>query len=141
MVCTGHYTSLLLVLFYPQPSCTHPAPHTASGPASVVFQEKFLPPLLIFGDQPDHRDLEDGDVQLCFGRMLPVLLDMWNFCKRVYTVVQSLMQQLASLYSPKHKKKSPLTAYQAVHFQPVWGALAEALGVLIAFDEVCGACT
>lgn len=59
-----------------------------------------------------------------------------NLCDRVAGVVRHLIQQLASLYSPKYKKKSPLTAYQAVHFQPVWAALADALGLLITIDEV-----
>lgn len=47
-----------------------------TSPACPASQ--IIPPLLVFGEQPDGKDLEDGDVQLCFGRVLPLLLATWG---------------------------------------------------------------
>eukprot|EP01012_Entosiphon_sulcatum_P015126 TRINITY_DN2013_c3_g2_i1.p1 TRINITY_DN2013_c3_g2~~TRINITY_DN2013_c3_g2_i1.p1 ORF type:complete len:1175 (-),score=403.67 TRINITY_DN2013_c3_g2_i1:71-3595(-) len=98
--------------------------------------EKLIPPLLLFGESSENRELQESDKQLYFGRILPLLLDLWNFCERTYVVVQNLMRQLASLYSDRQKKKNQLSTYLNVYFSPIWLALADSLGVLIRLDEI-----
>jgi WASH complex subunit 7 len=78
-------------------------------------------------------------MQLQFGRSLPFLMDLWNYCERVGILVKNVVQQLASIYSKFNKsnqERTPLLVFQFVHFQVVYSSLAELFGVLITMDEM-----
>ena len=64
-------------------------------------------------------------------------MDLWNFCERVNTTVQNVIQELAKIYNAKNsKKQGELASYLNVHFLPVYASLSEVLGVMITLDEM-----
>eukprot|EP01059_Diplonema_ambulator_P024279 TRINITY_DN4016_c0_g1_i1.p1 TRINITY_DN4016_c0_g1~~TRINITY_DN4016_c0_g1_i1.p1 ORF type:complete len:1189 (+),score=499.89 TRINITY_DN4016_c0_g1_i1:80-3646(+) len=100
---------------------------------------RLLPALSTFGENPSDRDLEDGEMQLSFGRMLPLFLDLWTFCDRSYNVIENIVKQLASIYNDRNRKnpeKKGLAAYQNTHLTTVWVAMADLMRVLITLDQV-----
>jgi WASH complex subunit 7 len=92
--------------------------------------------LSVFGDATNEQ-AEEGEKQLQLGRGIPLLMDLWNFCERVNSVVQNVVQQLAAIYNAKNiKNQSGMTGYQNVHFLPVYVSLSDLLGVMITLDEM-----
>ncbi|KAF0974433.1 hypothetical protein FDP41_006465 [Naegleria fowleri] len=91
------------------------------------------------------QDELDGEKQLQFGRAIPLLMDLWNFCARSNYVVKSTIHQLASLFCEANTNDKNLSTYlggpggsqnQWCHFERVFESLSELLGVLITLDEV-----
>lgn len=100
---------------------------------------KIFPALSTYGEQPEGKSMRDGELQLTFGRMLPLFMDMWTFVDRTYNVVENIIRQLASIYSDRNRRRPErkgLAAYQAVHFFDVWRAVGDLLGTLITLDEM-----
>ncbi|KAJ9449113.1 WASH complex subunit 7-like protein [Diplonema papillatum] len=100
---------------------------------------RLLPALSTFGEQPENKDQEDGEVQLSFGRMLPLFLDLWTFCDRSYKVIENIVRQLASIYNDRNRKRpnrKGLAAYSSSHFTQLWVAMLELMTVLITFDQM-----
>ncbi|XP_011270327.1 hypothetical protein CAOG_08707, partial [Capsaspora owczarzaki ATCC 30864] len=62
-------------------------------------ETKFYNVLLMYGETFEHTKLEEGDVQLKIGRLLPLLQDLSNFVTRVQDVVKNTVQQLGALYT------------------------------------------
>jgi WASH complex subunit 7 len=101
-----------------------------------LAEEKIYPPLSIFGDSVNEQ-LEEGEKQLMFGRSIPLLMDVWNYCERVNAVVTNVVRQLASIYNIKNTKtRNGLNSYLNVHFLPVYASLADLLSVMITLDEI-----
>lgn len=83
-------------------------------------------------------DIEDGaaegDAQVNFGKILPLLIELSEFVKRAYLVTKNTIQQLASLYHSHQKLYS--TSFKNVHLYSVLDNLGELLTVLITLDEI-----
>eukprot|EP01063_Lacrimia_lanifica_P036975 TRINITY_DN7468_c0_g2_i1.p1 TRINITY_DN7468_c0_g2~~TRINITY_DN7468_c0_g2_i1.p1 ORF type:complete len:1229 (+),score=555.07 TRINITY_DN7468_c0_g2_i1:65-3688(+) len=100
---------------------------------------RLIPALTLFGEKPTEAEQEDGEVQLEFGRCLPVLLDTWTFCDRAYKVIENIIQQLASLYNDKNRKRTDrkgLAAYQYSHLTTVWMSIVDLMSILMGFDQI-----
>ncbi|KAL9652394.1 hypothetical protein ABK040_012049 [Willaertia magna] len=95
-------------------------------------------PLSIFGIQVEEEEDLEGEKQLQFGRAIPLLMDLWNFCARCNLVVKHTIQQLASLYNPQMLKDKQLSTFSSgvVHLDIVYQTLGNLLTVLITLDEI-----
>ncbi|EFC45800.1 hypothetical protein NAEGRDRAFT_36287 [Naegleria gruberi] len=112
---------------------------------STFAKQHFFPALSLFGVTVQDQDELDGEKQLQFGRAIPLLMDLWNFCARSNYVVKSTIQQLASLFCDTNVNDKNLATYlggpggsqsQYSHFERVYETLGELLGVLITLDEI-----
>jgi len=99
-----------------------------------IAREKFYTPFLLFGQETDNPDPEEGEAQQQIGRMLPFLLDLSNFVNRAYAVVRNYVHQLASLYYAKEKLYQ--NSFKNVHFGSVFYTLGELLTCMVTLDEV-----
>ena len=114
---------------------------------STFAKQHFFPTLSLFGVAVQEQEELDGEKQLQFGRAIPLLMDLWNFCARSNFVVKSTIHQLASLYTETNSNNKNLSTYlggpggastpsQWCHFDRVFESLSELLGVLITLDEI-----
>ncbi len=68
------------------------------------------------------------------GKFLPLLQELCNFIDRCYAVTVNLIQQSASLMSPKEALYR--STFNHTHIRPVFAALGEILTVLISLDSI-----
>lgn len=80
------------------------------------------------------NSMEEGNVQLQFGKMFSLLLELNSYINRCNAVVKNTIQQLASLYHSNQKLY--VSSFKGVHLQSVFGHLADLLAVLISLDEI-----
>ena len=76
---------------------------------------------------------DEGEVQLRFGKILPLLIDLSKFVTRCYHVARNLVFQMASLYNPQQKLY--IASFKAVHLTTVYEALSDLFTVLITLDQ------
>lgn len=92
--------------------------------------------MCIFGEFVGDQ-MEEGEKQLQFGRSIPLLMDLWNYCERVNAVITNVIQQMAAIYNGRNvKEKTGMLSYLNVHFLPVFSSLADLLTVMITLDEI-----
>lgn len=98
--------------------------------------DHMIPPLSMFGDPDvDSDGYTDEQAQRGLARMLPFLMDVWNWFARVKKVVAHIMRHFASLYDEKQARTN-YGPYQAVNFPIVWHALTDLIGALVQVEEV-----
>jgi WASH complex subunit 7 len=99
-------------------------------------KSKFYPGIILYGDGGvgDVTQTEGGDAQLLIARMLPFLQRLSVYVNRVRLVVKSLVQQLASLHSPR--PAAQCIDPTDVHLETVFAALGRLLTVMVTLDEM-----
>ena len=96
-------------------------------------ERDYYGPLHLYGDSCAHTPLEEGEVQLLFGRTLPLLQRLSVFVDRVNQVVKNAVQQLAMVYSPAQQQRLDM---RDVTLDPVLKQLGRALMCLAVIDHV-----
>eukprot|EP00760_Papus_ankaliazontas_P025753 PhM_4_TR286/c0_g15_i1/m.80545/K18465/MRT43, SWIP; WASH complex subunit 7 len=103
-------------------------------------REVLIPALALFGESSDISSAAKTSAlaseELFFPRMMPVLMDLWNYRERCTEVVRNVVQQFACIYDEKNRKRGVLTPYLSVHFTPVWRGLGSLIATLVTMDEI-----
>eukprot|EP00759_Apiculatamorpha_spiralis_P036446 PhF_6_TR36555/c0_g1_i2/m.53955/K18465/MRT43, SWIP; WASH complex subunit 7 len=107
---------------------------------NLVTESKqvLIPQLALFGEKSDIKEkMETAEAEeLFFPRILPLLMDVWNYRERCTEVVKNAMKQFASIYDEKNRKKGILTPYLSVHFLPIWRSIGDTIATLVCMDEI-----
>jgi WASH complex subunit 7 len=116
---------------------------------AVQGSSKFYAPLKLFGESTSGSSSnnasgqssnsvgnvdEEGDGQIMFGRILPLLQELSEYLSRCYLVCKNVVHQLASLYNTNQKLY--ITSFKGVHLQTVFDNLSDLFTVLITLDEI-----
>jgi WASH complex subunit 7 len=98
--------------------------------------DSLLPPLALYGDpDPTTGLVRDDDAMRGLGRLMPHLMDVWNWLRRVQKVVVLCVQQFASLYDDSFQR-TKLAPYQQVNMSTIWMALFDLFGAVAKIEEV-----
>ena len=117
---------------------------------NTIAEEKFIPPLVMFGQKPaacgdeggendDDDDVgsmgvPDGKKEKMLGQILPLLQELSNFVDRCYSVAVNFVQQVSSLLNAKEELYK--SSFQKTHLIRVFSSLGSLLKTLITFDCV-----
>ena len=117
-----------------------------------ICEDKFLPPLIMFGQFPATSDADNGDSteddahddlnmglangkkEQMLGHILPLLQELSNFVDRCYSVSVNFVQQISSLLNEKEELYR--SSFQKTHLTKVFNCLGSLLKTLITLDCV-----
>ncbi|EDQ91034.1 uncharacterized protein MONBRDRAFT_15671 [Monosiga brevicollis MX1] len=98
-------------------------------------EEELYAPLHIYGEgMHDGQAEQEGDAQLCFAKMLPVLQHLATFTSRVVQVVKNVVQQFAMMYTSKISAQT--IDPRGVHLHTVFRNLGNLLMCMATLDEI-----
>jgi WASH complex subunit 7 len=111
-----------------------------------ICEDKFIPPLIMFGQFPATSDADagedndaEGDMSLAngkkekmLGQLLPLLQELSNFVDRCYSVSVNFVQQISSLLNEKEELYK--SSFQKTHLTKVFNCLGSLFKTLISLD-------
>lgn len=114
-----------------------------------ICEDKFLPPLIMFGQVPATSDtdaggddddehhnngLPNGKKEKMLGQLLPLLQELSNFVDRCYSVSVNFVQQISSLLNEKEELYK--SSFQKTQLTKVFNCLGSLFKTLITLDCV-----
>lgn len=93
---------------------------------------ELIPPLCLYGADPTTRD---DDAARGLGKMLPHLMDVWNWHDRCKKVVLRTVHQMSRTFSATHER-GKLAPFQSMRLPSLWNAMYDCLGAVAMVDEV-----
>lgn len=111
-----------------------------------IAENRFYRPLIMFGQMPPElsepvngkRVSNDPDApgrkEKMIGQFLPFLQELSNFIDRCYAVAMNLVQQMASLHSPKEMLYK--TTFKHTHLYGMFRSFGDLLTILITLDTI-----
>lgn len=96
-------------------------------------QNEYFSALLMYGDSTVQLPLEEGDVQLMFGKLVSLLQRVSIFVDRVNQVVKNALQQLAMMYIGQQQSNTKTTS---VLLTTVFRYIGNILATLATLQEI-----
>ena len=99
--------------------------------------DTLIPPLVMYGDPEVGTDvITDECAQQGLGRIIPLLMDTWNWIERAKKIIAMVVRLLAGIHTEPTSAADKYAPYQKVHFPLVWHALMDLVGAVVTLEEI-----
>ena len=86
----------------------------------------------MFGVQSTDDEMQEGEIQLSIGRLLPLFTELSAYVSRIYVVFSNVIRQLGNLYSPEQRLYEGFT--KNVRLNPIFEELCRTLTHIMTLD-------